>query len=130
MSSKRNDSFDNGIHIVKRNPTAPEKIAMARQFRKEPTPKEDEVWQWIRNRQICHLKWRRQQIISGYIADFYCDEIHTVLEIDGSVHDDPDQIKYDKVREERFKQRGIKTIRIKNEDCTQDNIRKIIEGLI
>ncbi|MBQ9395098.1 MAG: DUF559 domain-containing protein, partial [Proteobacteria bacterium] len=115
-------------NIIKLNKIDSNKLELARQFRKEPTPKEHEVWQWLRNRNMLDLKWRRQQIIDGFIADFYCDELRIALEIDGDVHLSEEQMEYDKYRDYVFENKGIKTIRVSNDDCNYENIKKTIES--
>ena len=102
------------------------KTEIARQFRKEPTPSEEQVWSMLRNRQVLGLKWRRQKVINGFVADFYCAEHHIVLEIDGTIHDCEDTKMYDRAREQIFAEIGITTIRIKNSEC---NINFITESI-
>lgn len=118
------------LHVIKCNRINPAKLELARQFRKNPTPKEDDVWQWLRRNQMLGLKWRRQQIIEGFIADFYCHELSLVLEIDGEVHLSKEQMEYDQYRDYVFQSKGVYTIRISNELCTQENIKKLIEDYI
>jgi very-short-patch-repair endonuclease len=108
----------------------PKKLELAREFRKNPTEGEDAVWQMLRNRQIKNLKWRRQQVICGYIADFYCAELNVVLEIDGSVHDSEDAKKYDEYRTSVFASKGIKTFRLRNEDCDRQHLIELMEHII
>jgi len=107
-----------------------EKLELARQFRKEPTPKEAEVWEWLRNRKMLGLKWRRQQVIEGFIADFYCAEHHLALEIDGATHNTAEAQEYDRIRDNIFAQKGIKTLRISNQDCTQQHLQTQIQNTI
>ena len=85
--------------VTAHNYVTPEKLEMSRNFRKEPTEKEAEVWEWLRDRRMLNLKWRRQQVIEGFIADFYCAEHHVALEIDGDVHESEEAKEYDKARE-------------------------------
>lgn len=108
----------------------PQKLELARQFRKNPTESEDAVWQMLRNRQIRNLKWRRQQVIDGFIADFYCAELNVVLEIDGSVHDNEDVKEYDAYRTSVFESKGIRTFRLKNEDCDKQHLTELIDIII
>ena len=106
------------------------KLELARRFRKNPTESEDMVWQMLRNRQIKNLKWRRQQVIDGFIADFYCAELNAVLEIDGSVHDTDEVKEYDEYRTSVFESRGIRTYRLRNEDCDKKHLTELIETMI
>ena len=116
--------------VIRNQRINPKKLELARQFRKNPTESEDAVWQMLRNRQIKNLKWRRQQVIDGFIADFYCAELNVVLEIDGSIHEDEEVIEYDAFRTSVFEERGIKVFRLKNEDCDIQHLTELIEIII
>ena len=94
--------FDKSYSVVRNQIINPDKLELARDFRKNPTEEEEEVWRLLRNRKIKNLKWRRQQIIDGFIADFYCAELNAVLEIDGSVHDSDEAKEYDEYRSSVF----------------------------
>lgn len=71
--------------------------------------------------------------ISGngfYIADFYFPKpIKKILEIDGKYHDTDEQKQYDKRRDMYFLKRGIKTIRIKNDETKNMTIDSIVRLL-
>ena len=116
--------------IIRKQKINPKKLELARHFRKNPTESEDAVWQMLRNRQIKNLKWRRQQVIAGFIADFYCAELNVVLEIDGSVHDNEEVKEYDEFRTSVFASRGIRVFRLKNEDCDKQHLTELIENII
>lgn len=116
--------------VIRNHKINPKKLELARQFRKNPTESEDAVWQMLRNRQIKNLKWRRQQVIDGFIADFFCAELNVVLEIDGSVHDNEEVKEYDAFRTSVFEERGIKVFRLKNEDCDLQHLTELIENII
>lgn len=60
--------------------------ACARDFRKTPTPSEGILWQALRNRQLAGFKFRRQQPIGPFVADFFCAEKSLIVEVDGSIH--------------------------------------------
>ena len=69
-------------------------------------------------------------MIDGFIADFYCAELNVVLEIDGSVHDNEEVKEYDEYRTSVFESKGIKTFRLRNEDCDKQHIIELIENII
>lgn len=117
-------------YSVARKRINPKKLELARHYRKNPTESEDAVWQMLRNRQIRNLKWRRQQVIDGFIADFYCAELNVVLEIDGSVHNNEKVKEYDEYRTSVFEARGIKVFRLKNEDCDKQHLTELIDNII
>ena len=116
--------------VIRNQKINPKKLELARQFRKNPTESEDLVWQMIRNRQIKNLKWRRKQVIDGFIADFYSAELNAVLEIDGSVHDADEAKEYDSYRTSIFESKGIRTFRLRNEDCDKQHLTELIENII
>ena len=116
--------------VIRKQKINPKKLELAREFRKNPTESEDAVWQMLRNRQIKNLKWRRQQLLFGYIADFYCAELKAVLEIDGSVHDTDEAKEYDAYRTSVFESKGIRTFRLRNEDCDKQHLTELIENII
>jgi very-short-patch-repair endonuclease len=59
------------------------KILRARELRKEQTEAEKILWQYLRDRKFQGKKFRRQHVISGFIADSYCPEEKLVIELDG-----------------------------------------------
>jgi very-short-patch-repair endonuclease len=61
-------------------------VLYARQLRAEMTPAERIMWKKLRNRRFAEAKFRRQQPIDWYIADFFCAEARLVLELDGESH--------------------------------------------
>jgi very-short-patch-repair endonuclease len=59
---------------------------LARSLRQNQTDAERIFWNHLRNRQIQGCKFRRQQVIGPYIADFLCMEPKLIIEIDGGQH--------------------------------------------
>jgi len=56
-------------------------------MRKEMTPAEAKLWACLRDRQVGGAKFRRQQVIAGFIAAFYCHEYALAIEADGPTHE-------------------------------------------
>ncbi|HUI91441.1 MAG TPA: endonuclease domain-containing protein [Chitinivibrionales bacterium] len=96
------------------------KVTLARIYRQNMTPAEAMLWSRLRGKKCGCLKFRRQQIIEGFIADFFCAEKNLVIEVDGSIHDDEEQKKVDKHRNEVFSTRGIRELRFKNSEIEHD----------
>jgi very-short-patch-repair endonuclease len=92
------------------------KLHYARNLRREMTSAEKHLWKRLRNRNTAGLKFRRQQVIEGFIADFYCEAAKLVIEVDGDIHLDEDQHVYDEHRTRVFGLRGIVEIRFSNEE--------------
>ncbi len=59
---------------------------LARGLRKRQTDAERLLWRRLRNRQLEGRKFRRQQVVGGYIADFLCLDPMLVIELDGGQH--------------------------------------------
>jgi very-short-patch-repair endonuclease len=58
----------------------------ARGLRKDQTPAEKLLWEYLRLKQLDGFKFRRQQAIGRFIADFICFEKRLIIELDGAVH--------------------------------------------
>lgn len=95
------------------------KVAISRQLRQEATPAEQIVWRLVRNRGLLGLKFRRQNVIDGFITDFYCPSLRLVIEIDGSIHDDPATKCVDEARTRHFTTMGIRVARVRNEEVSE-----------
>ena len=58
----------------------------ARKLRKESTDAEQLLWGHLRRKQLHGLKFRRQEQIGRFIADFVCYEHALIIEADGGQH--------------------------------------------
>jgi very-short-patch-repair endonuclease len=96
------------------------KVERSRELRKDMTEAEKVFWEMVRDRRMSGLKFRRQQIIDGFIVDFYCDSLGLCVEIDGGVHETEEQKNYDKLRDEALAIRSLKILRLKNEEVLGD----------
>ena len=85
-------------------------------LRSRMTPAEEELWSLLRKHKLGSRKFRRQHSIGSYIVDFYCASEKLVIEVDGSVHDMPEAIANDKVRDETLQHLGYKVLRIRNSE--------------
>lgn len=97
---------------------APEKRELAHQMRMRMTPAEARLWRRLHDSRLRGLHFRRQQIIDGFIVDFYCHEVGLVVEVDGDVHDQ--RREYDEQREEILRQRELTILRFRNEEVLDD----------
>jgi very-short-patch-repair endonuclease len=105
------------------------KKQQSRSFRKNGTPADKMLWSYLRNRKANRLKFRRQQVIEGFIVDFYCEELKLIIDVDGPVHDSQKQKKIDKHRRAVFKTRAIREIRFRNDEVL-DNISDVVNRII
>jgi very-short-patch-repair endonuclease len=86
------------------------------------TEQEELLWRRLRNRSFLGLKFRRQQPIDGYVADFCCFEKRVIVEVDGAVHLDPKQRLYDEERDEHFHHQDFRVIRVTNDDIEKTSL--------
>jgi very-short-patch-repair endonuclease len=84
------------------------------------TPAERILWDRVRGRQWRGLKFRRQQIMHGFVADFFCEDARLVIEVDGGIHNSVEQKELDVHRQELFRLHGVRTIRLRNEEIETD----------
>ncbi|MFZ2152890.1 MAG: endonuclease domain-containing protein [Microgenomates group bacterium] len=90
---------------------------LSRNNRKNPTQAEKIFWKLL-SYQKTNYKFTRQKPIGKFILDFYCSKLLLCIEVDGDSHDNK---KYsDHFRDLYLVQRGIKTIRYKNEQVLFD----------
>jgi very-short-patch-repair endonuclease len=106
------------VQITRNQPVRPEKLEAAKRLRQRMTPEEKMLWRALRNNQLDALHFRRQQVLAGYIIDFYCASAWLAIEIDGGSHDG--RTEYDARRDHALAEMGIRTIRISNESVTGD----------
>jgi len=116
----------NGIIRNKKNRR--KKIEFARVLRKRMTKAERKFWDRVRSRKLDYLKFRRQQVIVGFIADFYCDQLNLVVEIDGGIHDEEYQQIIDAFRDLCFAKRGLHVLRVRNDEVL-NGIEKVVQTI-
>lgn len=93
----------------------------ARTLRQESTPPEQILWTQLRGRRLDGLKFRRQQPIGPYTADFYSAAAKLVVEIDSRIHDRH----HDTRRDAWMLAEGIHTLRV-----TAGDIRTNLDGVL
>jgi very-short-patch-repair endonuclease len=98
-------------------------------LRRNMTPAERILWEKLRHNCLDGLQFRRQQIIDGYIVDFYCHAKALIVEIDGDIH--KQQLEYDAERDAHLISRGFHVLRFTNEDVNhglEEVLREISEA--
>ena len=90
----------------------PEILRRAREMRHDAAPAEQKLWQVLRATRLNGLKFRRQQPLCRYIADFFCPAAKLVIELDGDSHQERQQ--YDEKRTAWIQESGCAVIRFTN----------------
>jgi very-short-patch-repair endonuclease len=104
-----------------------DKLDSARQLRRAQTSAENVLWQRLRRSQLQGLHFRRQQVISGYVADFYCHAARLVIEVDGAVHET--RIDEDAFRDAVLHSHGLTVLRVSNEEV-RTNIDAVLNRIV
>jgi cyclase len=97
----------------------------ATQLKRNMTLAEKILWEHLRGKQL-RAKFRRQHPLGLYIADFYCHEHRLVIELDGSVHDVPENLKADIQRQQDIESNGIKVLRFRNNEVF-NQLEKVLD---
>ncbi|MEO8354685.1 MAG: DUF559 domain-containing protein [Chloroflexota bacterium] len=99
----------------------------AKNLRREMTPAETILWKELRTNKLHGLHFRRQQIIHGYIADFYCHQHELIVELDGGIHEM--QKEYDADREAYLIAAGFRIIRFTN-DQVNNELKSVLQMIV
>ena len=110
-------------NIVIGRKVSPSKIQRAKELRRHMTPEEAMLWECLRANRLQWFHFRRQQVIAGFLVDFYCHSAGLVIEVDGSVHDQ--RVEYDLDRSRILESLGLRVLRFKTQE-----IRAEIEGIL
>jgi very-short-patch-repair endonuclease len=102
--------------IVRGQPISSEKLAFAKNLRRAMTPEERVLWNELRQNRLEGIHFRRQQVISGFIVDFYCDAARLAVELDGAYHD----AALDGNRDRELAWVGVQVLRIENAELRRD----------
>ena len=105
-------------NIITNQKITPEKQELARQLRQNMTLAERLLWQELRANRLDGYHFRRQQIIDGFIVDFYCHRAALIVEVDGPIHEA--QKEADTEREAILKGRGLSILRFTNQQVMND----------
>jgi very-short-patch-repair endonuclease len=101
-------------------------ISRARELRRNQTEVEKRLWAKLRAWQLGGAKFRRQQPIGPYIADFVCFERKLIVELDGGQH--AATVAADERRTAWLESQGFRVMRFWNNDVIE-NIEGVLETI-
>jgi len=101
----------------------------AKTLRKQMTDAEHRLWYYLRAKRLNGIKFRRQVPIYHYVADFLCISSLLIIELDGSQHQQAEQVVYDQKRTHYFEFLGYRVLRISNEEIF-NNISGVLEKIL
>lgn len=93
-------------------------INRAKSLRLNQTEAEKHLWSALRNRQFMALKFRRQEPVDRFFADFLCYEPRLIVELDGGQHDE--RRMQDEERTQILKDHGFCVRRYWNNEVMQN----------
>jgi very-short-patch-repair endonuclease len=101
-------------------------LARAEELRRNSTSAEKILWNELRRCRIESLKFRRQQPLGPFIADFYCPRLRLAIELDGDSHADKEE--YDASRQQYIESRGVVVMRFSNTDV-RENLPGVLQAI-
>jgi (E)-4-hydroxy-3-methylbut-2-enyl-diphosphate synthase len=90
------------------------------------------MWDLLKTKKLEGYKFRRQHIIDRFITDFVCLKQKLVIELDGLIHQLPENLLSDQQRTDRLSELGFSVIRFTNEQVlnnTEQTVQKILSAL-
>jgi len=114
-------------HIITGQHLSPILKARAQELRRQMTASEIDLWDRLRANRLEGFHFRRQQIIDGYIVDFYCHSVGLVVEVDGAIH--LGQEDYDQYRDAHLRELGITVLRFNNSEL-ENNIESVLSSIL
>ena len=103
------------------------KLKLARELRQEMTPAELCLWNRVRANRLGGWHFRRQQIIDGFIVDFYCHKAGLVIEVDGPIH--RKQKSEDTERDKVLSDRGLYVLHFTNQ-AVMNNLNQVLKSIL
>lgn len=103
-----------------------------RSNRSNPTEAENILWQSLRDKKLEKHKFRRQHIIGPFIADFVCLKSRLIIEVDGLIHQLPENMESDRERLLWLYRKGFDVIRFTNDQVihqTDEALETILRRL-
>ncbi len=104
----------------------------AKKMRNEPTEAGVMLWNALSDKNLKGFKFRRQHIIGQFIADFVCLKKNLIVEVDGSIHQLPENQMSDQERTDWLEDKGFRVIRFTNRQVLHEIdvvLEEILEAL-
>ncbi|MCL4501446.1 MAG: endonuclease domain-containing protein [Deltaproteobacteria bacterium] len=101
---------------------------ISRALRQRGTDAENRLWVHLKGKQLEGLKFRRQEAIGNFIADFVTYENRLVIELDGGQHAEENCQTNDIRRDEWLRSQGFRVLRFWNTEVLQ-NLEGVMETI-
>ena len=100
------------------------KTNLSRHLRRRTTIAERRLWNRLRSRALCGMKFVRQEPVGPYIVDLVCREQRLIVEVDGGQHAESPR---DAIRDRWLRNHGYRVLRFWNNDVIA-NIDGVLEA--
>jgi 5-methyltetrahydrofolate--homocysteine methyltransferase len=100
----------------------------AKTMRNKPTKAEELLWDVLSGKKLDGYKFRRQHIIGNFIVDFICLKTNLIIEVDGLIHQLPENKTSDEERTDWLKNEGFRVIRFTNNQVLA-NLNEVISEI-
>jgi very-short-patch-repair endonuclease len=101
-------------------------IARGRQLRGQSSTPERLLWSKLRNGRCDDFKFRRQEPVGPFVADFLCPSLRLIIELDGRSHDEREV--QDRERQTFLERLGFLVVRVGNDRVISD-LAGVAEGI-
>ncbi len=101
----------------------------SKNMRNNPTKSESIIWELLKDKKLEGFKFRRQHIIGQFIVDFVCLKQNLIIELDGLIHQLPENKISDEQRTQWFNNEGFKVIRFTNNEV-ESNPDQILDKIL
>ena len=88
----------------------------SKRMRNNPTKAEEVLWNCLSSKKLEGFKFRRQHIIGSFITDLVCLKKGLIIEIDGLIHQLPENKFSDSERTQWLNTQGFEVIRFTNDE--------------
>jgi very-short-patch-repair endonuclease len=100
----------------------------AHALRIKSTEAEKILWEYLRNKRLEGIKFRRQHPKDNYVLDFFANKLKLLIEIDGPYHQDQSMQFQDMDRDHNLALSNIVILRFTN-DQVFDSIDLVVETI-
>jgi methionine synthase I (cobalamin-dependent)/very-short-patch-repair endonuclease len=95
--------------------------------RKQSTEAENVLWQLLCGKELGGYKFRSQHIIGSFITDFVCLAKKLIIEVDGLIHQLPENKINDEERTKWLNSQGWNVIRFTNDEVLHDTANTLLK---
>jgi very-short-patch-repair endonuclease len=108
--------------------TTPEIVEAARLLRQRQTDAEVRLWEALRGKRAFPHRVRRQHAYGPYVLDFWIPAVRVAIELDGTVHNQPEIAAQDRERAAWFEAQDVVLLRFRNGDVFS-NLNQVLNAI-